>query len=55
MKELKVDCSIYMEIRDGETEEEAVERLTQILDSELCNLADHHISYQIYQTEEREV
>lgn len=50
MKELRVDCSIYMEMRDVETEEEVTERMISILDSELCNLADHHISYQVYKT-----
>ena len=49
MEELDVLCSIRIEKRDNETSDEAVERLKSVLNSELCNLADHHISYQIHE------
>lgn len=49
MDELTVLCGIHIEKRDNETGKEAVERLRSILDSELCNLADHCISYQIHE------
>ena len=49
MEELDVLCSIRIEKRDNETSDEAVERLKSVLNSELCNLADHHISYQMHE------
>lgn len=49
MDELNVLCSICIEKHDDETGDEAVERLKSILDSELRNLADHRISYQIHE------
>lgn len=53
MDELNVLCSICIEKRDNETSDETVERLKSILDSELCNLADHRISYQIHEVFEQ--
>lgn len=53
MDELTVLCGICIEKRDNETSDEAVERLRSILDSELCNLADHRISYQIHEVFEQ--
>lgn len=53
MDELNVLCSICIEKRDNETSDEAVNRLRSILDSELCNLADHHVSYQIHEVFEQ--
>lgn len=47
-EELSVLCNIYLDKRENETRDEALKRLREILDSELCNLADHHISYQIH-------
>ena len=47
MDKVDVICKICIEKRDGETVEEATGRLESLLDSELCNLADHHISCQI--------
>lgn len=47
MDELTMLCSICIEKRDTETNDEVAERLRSILDNELCNLADHRISYQI--------
>lgn len=48
-EELNILCSIYLDKRENETGEETLERLKTVLDSELCNLADHHISYQIHE------
>lgn len=49
MDELNVLCSICIEKHDNETSEEAMKRLQLILDSELCNLADHRISYHMHE------
>lgn len=48
MDELKVICHLYLTKREGETDEEALGRLRNLLDSELRNLADHQVSYQIH-------
>lgn len=53
MDELNVLCSICIEKRDGEESDETVERLKSILDSELCNLADHRIYYEIHEVFEQ--
>ena len=48
----KVDMTLIM--RCGETIDEAKDRLSKLLDSELCNLADHHIECWIEDMEEME-
>ncbi len=53
MNELNVLCSICLDVHENETRDEALERLREILNSELCNLADHHISYQIHEVFEQ--
>lgn len=47
-REIAVDLTLYIMVRENESEQEALERLLGLLDSELCNLADHQISYQAY-------
>jgi hypothetical protein len=54
-RELNVLCNLYLMMREGETEEEALERLTSLLDSELCNLADHHINYQVHEANVQDI
>lgn len=49
--ELNVLANIYLDMYENETEEEALERLQRLLDGELCNLADHRVSYQIHKIE----
>ena len=51
MDELNVLCNIYLAKREDETDDEALERLRGLLDSELCNLTDHDIDYQIHKVE----
>lgn len=48
MDELNVLCNLYLVKREGESDEDALDRLYRILDSELCNLADHSVAYQIH-------
>lgn len=51
MEELCAICSIRLMMREGETEEEALERLQSILDSELHNLADHTVECDVLKIE----
>lgn len=53
MSELNVSCSICLDKYENETSDEALGRLKKLLDSELCTLADHHISYQIHEVSSR--
>ncbi len=48
LDDLNVLCSICLVKRVGESDEEALDRLQRIMDSELCNLADHSVSYEIH-------
>lgn len=42
---LQMTVALTMLMREGETQEQAFFRLVDLLRSELCNLADHHIDY----------
>lgn len=54
-EELSVLCSIRLDKRENESNEAALVRLKKIIESELCNLADHHISYQIHEVFEHRI
>jgi len=53
-KELKAEVTIYLQGRDGETDEDLKSRFKDILYDALKNLADHHFDYYIWETEIRE-
>ena len=53
-KELKAEVTIYLQGRDGETDEDLKSRFEDILYVGLKNLADHHFDYNIWETEIRE-
>ena len=50
MHELKATVSLSLVMREGETKEEAENRLYDLLYGELCTLADHHIDFWIEST-----
>ena len=52
MREARATVGILLTMREGETLAEARDRLSKLLDSELCNLADHHIECWIEDMEE---
>lgn len=45
METLSADVNFRLLMRDGETRDEAMNRLTDLLLKELCQLADHHIDF----------
>lgn len=47
MPETNLNCDVSVLHRDGETPADAAKRLSRLLDSELCHLADHEISVRI--------
>lgn len=54
MRELRSMVELKLLMRDDETEEQAAERLYDLLYSELCQLADHHIEFWIESSEVEE-
>lgn len=53
-KELKAEVTIYLQGRDGETDEELKQRFEDVLYDALRNLVDHHFDYNIWETEIKE-
>lgn len=49
--ELKAMVELRLLMREGETEEQAANRLTDLLWGELCQLADHNIEFWMESTE----
>lgn len=49
--ELKAMVELRLLMREGETEEQAANRLADLLWSELCELSDHSIDYWFNSTE----
>ena len=50
MSNLKATVTISLVMRDGETEEEAADRLYDLMYDGLCNAADHHCEFWIENT-----
>ena len=55
MKEYVCDFTIYMVMEEGETEEEARERMYNQLFDGICNAVDYRMDFNMYDGEEREV
>lgn len=53
-KELKAEVTIYLQGRDGETDDEIKQRFEDVLYDALRNLVDHNFDYNIWETEIKE-
>ncbi|SCH16758.1 Uncharacterised protein [uncultured Clostridium sp.] len=53
-KELKAEVTIYLQGRDGETDDELKQRFEDVLYDALRNLVDHNFDYNIWETEIKE-
>ena len=51
MKELKIKMHFYLQMNDGETEEQALKRFNDIMDCVANSPIEHESAFQIFDTE----